>query len=68
MDELNQLLKDNLSLHMIIENEVRKTPFGQITVNVELRNGVAVVESLNIVKNKRIKYSSLTKQDSSDTT
>jgi hypothetical protein len=66
MNELNQMLKNNLPLHMIIENEVRKTPFGQITVNVELINGVAKLETLNIVKNKRIKYD-LTKNLGSDT-
>lgn len=56
MDDINTLLKKNLPLHMIIENEVRKTPFGQITVNIELVNGIAKLDTLNIVKSKRRKY------------
>lgn len=55
-DEINTILKRNLPLHMIIENEVRKTPFGQITVNIKLENGVAKLETLNIVKSRRRKY------------
>lgn len=56
MDDINELLKKNIPLHIIIENEVSKTPFGQITVNIELVNGVAKLETLNIVKSKRRKY------------
>lgn len=56
MDDVNTLLKKNLPLHVIIENEVRKTPFGQITVNIELASGVAKLETLNIVKSRRRKY------------
>lgn len=56
MDELNELLKKNLGLHMIIENEVRLTPFGSITFNVELKEGVAKLETINIVKSRRYKY------------
>lgn len=66
MNDLNTLLKKNLHLHMILENEVQKTPFGQITVNVQLQDGRALLETVNMIKNKRIKYS-LTKPDSSDT-
>lgn len=40
----------------MIENEVRQTPFGQITFNVEIHDGVALIDSLNIVKNRRLKY------------
>lgn len=56
MDELNQLLKKNLALHMIVENEVRLTPFGQITFNIELKDGIAKIETINIVKSRRYKY------------
>jgi len=63
MDELNQLLKKNPILHMIVENEVRLTPFGQITINVEIKDGVAIIETLNIVKNRRRKYQLETKLD-----
>lgn len=62
MDELNQLLKKNIGLHMIVENEVRQTPFGQITFNIELKDGVARIETLNVVKSRRYKYQ-LDKED-----
>ncbi len=54
---LKQLLSRNLPLHIIIETEVNQTPFGQITFNVELQAGVANLLTLNIVKNRRIRYS-----------
>lgn len=66
MDDLNKLLEKNILLHTIVENEVRQTPFGQITFNVEVRDGVAIIPTINIVKNRRRKYN-LTKDDSSDT-
>lgn len=55
---LKQLLLKNTQLHTIVENEVRQTPFGTITFNVELRNGEADIGTLNIVKNRRRKYDS----------
>jgi len=51
-----QLLQKNLLFHIIIENEVRLTPFGQITFNVIVKNGVIQTDTLNIVKSKRKKY------------
>lgn len=66
MDDINKLLKKNLPLHMIVENEVRKTPFGQITVNIQLINGVAKLETLNIVKSKRRKYDTQKTLDNKD--
>lgn len=60
---LKHLLSKNSALHLIVENEVRQTPFGQITFNVEIVNGIAQVEKLNIVKTKRRKY----KGDGTDT-
>lgn len=53
---LKQSLSKNLPLHTIIENEVRKTPFGQMTFTIEIVNGVAKINTLNIVKNIRRKY------------
>ncbi|MBM3120112.1 MAG: hypothetical protein FJ006_11325 [Chloroflexi bacterium] len=51
-----QLLYRNLPLHLAIETEVSRTQYGQITFNVIIRDGVAQMNSLNIVKNKRIRY------------
>jgi phosphoribosylaminoimidazole carboxylase (NCAIR synthetase) len=53
---LKRSLLKNSQLHLIVENEVRQTPFGQITFNIELKDGVAQVDTLNIVKNRRRKY------------
>lgn len=55
-DKLKELLKKNSSLHLVVANEVRQTPFGQITFNVELKDGVAQIDTLNVVKNRRRKY------------
>jgi hypothetical protein len=41
--------------------EVNKTPYGQITVNVQLKDGIAQVDTLNIVKSKRKKYKAISK-------
>jgi len=50
------LLSNNLPLHIILENEVRQTQYGQITFNVILKDSKAHIETLNVVKNKRIRY------------
>lgn len=42
---------------------MEKTPFGTITVNVMLKNGVADLNTLNIVKNVRKKYSYVDNED-----
>jgi len=53
---LQKLLSPNLPLHIILENEVAQTQYGQITFNVIIKDGEAHIETLNIVKNKRIRY------------
>lgn len=53
---LNKLLLENLSLHAIIENEIRQSPYGQQTYNVTLKDGVAQLQTLNIVKTRRRRY------------
>lgn len=55
-EELLKFLSKNLKLHTIIENEVRLTPYGQLTFNIILKDGVAQVETLNIIKNRRRRY------------
>lgn len=54
--DLQTILAKNGQLHLVVENEVRQTPFGQITFNVELVDGVAKIDTLNVVKNRRRKY------------
>jgi len=53
---LQKLLSANLPLHAIIENEVRLTPFGQITFTLMVKDGVAQIETLNIIKSRRRRY------------
>lgn len=53
---LRKLLLKNLPFHAAIENEVRLTPFGQLTFTVMVRDGVAQIETLNIVKSRRKRY------------
>lgn len=48
-----------------MESEVRQTPFGQITFNVQLVNGVVQLETISVVKSRRRKYD-LTKKQESD--
>lgn len=54
---LKEILKKNIMLHIIIEKEVDQTPFGQITFNMVVRNGVAMLDTVNITKNRRKRYS-----------
>ena len=53
---LKGLYGKNLPFHILIEKEVEETPYGQITFNVEIVNGVVQLDTLNIVKNKRKRY------------
>lgn len=53
---LQKLLSKNTPLHVILENEVNQTPFGTITVNIQIKDGVAIIPSLQIVKQRRRKY------------
>jgi hypothetical protein len=50
-------LKKNLAFHAILASEINKTPYGQLTGNVKIENGVVILTTLNIVKNIRKKYS-----------
>ena len=56
-DKLAQLLSKNLAFHALVENEVAETPYGQITFNLVIKNGVVDMSSLNIVRNRRLRYS-----------
>lgn len=54
---LNEFLNKNLIFHVIVEREVECTPFGTITFNFEVKDSVVVLGSLNVVKNRRLRYS-----------
>jgi len=55
-EKLYQLLERNLILHIVIEREVESMPFGQITFNFVVKDGVVDLTTLNIVRNKRLRY------------
>lgn len=55
-DELQGLLRANFVLHAIIEKEVETTPFGQITFSMVVKKGKALIDTINITKNRRKKY------------
>ncbi len=57
---LHDIIKKNKLFHLILLMETNKTPYGQITVNVQLHDGIALIDSINIVKTRRKKYKSLT--------
>ena len=56
MSALQKLLQHNLPFHLLIENEVRQTPFGQLTFNVMLKDGIVQIETINLVRSRRRKY------------
>ena len=47
---------NNLVFHTILEREVMRLQYGQVTVNIVIKDGVVVLKTLNIVTNKRIRY------------
>jgi hypothetical protein len=47
---------ENLVFHTILEREVQRMQYGQISVNVVLKDGIADLHTLNLVTNKRIRY------------
>jgi hypothetical protein len=51
-----EALKNNLGLHIIVETEVADTPFGTITFNVQVVDGIAQLETVNCVENIRYKF------------
>ena len=57
---LIQLLSKNWLFHVLLEQEVADMPFGQITFNFEVKDGTVVFNSLNVVKNRRRRYSGRT--------
>jgi hypothetical protein len=57
------ILSNNLVFHVIVEREVVDTPFGQITFNFEVTGGKVRTDTLNIVKNVRIRYKGIDREE-----
>jgi hypothetical protein len=49
-------MENNLPFHAILEKEITNLEFGQIDVTVIIRDGRIVLDTLNLIKSKRIKY------------
>ena len=56
MKDVYGLVKKNVVLHTILEQEVTRMQYGQINVDFELKDGVADLKTLNIVRTKRNRY------------
>lgn len=53
---LSELLKNNLPFHTVMENEIGELPYGTITFNFDICEGRVVLGTVNIVRNRRIRY------------
>lgn len=49
--------KTEVEFHVIVAKEVQNLEYGQMTINVQLLDSQPILESLNIVKSKRKRYS-----------
>ena len=45
-----------LQFHAVLEAEVMRLKYGQITFNVMIKNGIPLMDTINIVKQRRYKY------------
>lgn len=54
--EVINLAPENVEFHAIIEQEVVRMEYGQMTVNIQIENGKPILKSLSLVKSKRKKY------------
>jgi hypothetical protein len=46
----------NLEFHKLIEQEIKNLKYGTITVNVVVRKGEVVLNTSNLVSQRRIKF------------
>lgn len=53
---LKESLSKNLVFHTLLETEAQRMQYGQISVNVELKDGKVNLKTLNFVVTKRIRY------------
>lgn len=45
-----------LKFHAIVENEARQLGFGTITFNIFLKEGMPLIKTMNVVRQRRKKY------------
>lgn len=54
--ELSRHLDKNLAFHAILESQSAKMRYGQISVTVVVKDGIAQLSTLSLVLNQRIRY------------
>ena len=56
--DLREYLSKNVGFHALVENEVNRTPYGQITFTTQLVDGQVVMtpDTINIVRIVRRRY------------
>ena len=53
---MNKAEENQIKFHAIIEKEVNDLQYGMLTVNVLLKDGQPMLNTINIVRQKRKKY------------
>jgi hypothetical protein len=48
-------------LHLIIAKKVLESQYGDMTINIQLKDSIPILETLNIVIQRRKRYKNLTK-------
>jgi len=48
--------QEKVKFHAILEKEIVELGYGQINVNVILKDGIPVISTMNIIRQKRRKY------------
>lgn len=48
--------KQEVEFHIILAKQVQSLEYGQMTVNVQVKDGLPILDTLNIVKSKRKRY------------
>lgn len=46
----------SLGFHTLIEKEVKQIHYGELTFNVFLKDGVAILKTMRVTRRRRIKY------------
>ena len=49
-------MENNLAFHAILEREVNQLEFGQMDVNFIIKDGMVIIQTINILKSMRKKY------------
>jgi len=52
----NKFEQELLKFHAIVENEAHQLGYGTITFNIFLKEGMPLIKTLNVVRQRRRKY------------